>query len=131
MCSLSIRRADDGEREIVPDVGSGRSGEQVFVDVLKKSNAELSPNDAALVTSMTISFPAIAASRPLPVTVSTPRDKDVALTSWPARRTFAVSCVPTTPLAPATMIFISTPSLSLPNARGSTMTVKLETFHRA
>jgi hypothetical protein len=99
------------------------------VEALKKSNAALSPKDAALVTSTTTSLPATAASRPLPVTVSTPSDKDAATTPWPERRRFSQSRVPMRPLAPATVIFISASSVAsswIP----STMTGKPRAFHR-
>src|SRR5919106_3403578 len=72
-------------------------------EAVKNSLAPSWPDVAA---STTHSTPARASLRPSPVTTSTPVDRDIGTTSWPASSSTSTVWRPTLPVAPATAIFL-------------------------
>src|SRR5215218_5492916 len=74
---------------------------------MKNSVAGSCSDDGHEAASTTESTPARASLRPSPVTTSTPVDRDMVTTSWPAASSTSTVWRPTLPVAPATAIFLS------------------------
>src|SRR5918992_4769811 len=72
---------------------------------MKKSVAGFCSFDGHEAASTMQSTPASASLRPSPVTTSTPVDRDIGTTSWPAASSTSTVGRPTLPVAPATAIF--------------------------
>src|SRR5687768_8772010 len=73
---------------------------------MKNSVAGPCSGDGHEAASTTHSTPARASLRPSPVTTSTPVDRDIGTTSWPAASSTSTGLRPTPPVAPATAIFL-------------------------
>src|SRR6478672_3406228 len=74
-------------------------------DAVKNAVACSSSGEGPVAASMMVSTPTSAASRPSPLTTSTPLERAIGTTSCPRCSRISTRCDPTRPVAPVTAIF--------------------------